>query len=170
MMKFTTLALYIIPFFMFSACSTATYIDENNDLTSVFKRYQQVADNSSDEEKQYLTSKLWNTLQRYRSNPNNYADDLAGAANNFPFELIKLKSSQEEIENANGCLLVHGLDHNNQPMDYLIKFVRQGGNWVIANYDTFIYGDSERWLTQPECDPAKRHQLYIKHFQAEADK
>ena len=42
---------------------------------------------------------MWENLQKWRSNPKNNTDEIVRVANNFPFELTKLESSQEKIEN-----------------------------------------------------------------------
>ena len=167
-MKILSIYLSIIVIGL-TACAANTHTNTTNNLLSIFEEYKLVSNKSDNKQLKYFTPKMWNELQKYRNNPINSTNEIETVANSFPFELTKMESSQEIIENGIGCLVVHGQDQKNQPMDYFIEFVKQEGRWVIDNYETVIYDDSERWLTEPVCDPAKRQQLYDLHFHAEAD-
>ena len=163
------LMLSIILSATLSACATGTKMAGTDSLRSVFEHYKRVADKSDKTQSKFFTAKMWKEFQQSLDNQESQSGEAIKHIDGFPDELA-ITGSMESMENGEGCLIVQGTGRDGTPMDYNITFEKPSNRWVISHIAITTYDSGQqRWLTDPVCDPQRKHQLWLKHLQAEAN-
>lgn len=135
---------------------------QSNTLSNQFTQYKNAA--PSPDEKQYVTAELWDTLAKARASIGNA--DIASSVAYFPQEIVKTTDIKEVIEGSSGCLLVSGLNEQQIPIDYYIRYQLDAGKWLIHDVAIKYFLDgAERYLDYAECDEEKRMELWLQSIQ-----
>jgi hypothetical protein len=164
-----TIPLSIILAATLSACATDTKTSGMGSLRSVFEHYKRVAAESDQAQSKFFTAKMWKSFQKSRRLSESKSNDSVNIGTHFPNDLI-ITGSMESMEITTGCLIVQGNDSRGTPMDYNITFEKQNNRWVFSDIVITLYDSGQqRWLSDPVCDPQRKHQLWMKHLQAESE-